>query len=63
MAKIVIEHHGKPVNEMKPTAGQKILIETVAAVVVMALRAWGRGSGKTVARKMLAQVILDMDEE
>jgi hypothetical protein len=63
MSKIVIEHHGKPVNEYRPTAAQKQLVEVTYSVVTMALRSWPRASGKTVVRKMLAQVILDGDDD
>lgn len=62
MNKIVIEHHGKPVNDMRPHPSQRLVIETVAQTVNIMLRYWGAASGKTVCRKMLAQVILDMDE-
>lgn len=61
MINITITHHGTPVNEMKPTAPQRLVIETVAQTVNIMLRYWPAASGKTVVRKMLAQVILDMD--
>lgn len=63
MSKIVIEHHGKPVNEMHPTGAQRLVVETVAQTVNIMLRQWPKASGKTVVRKMLAQIILDMDED
>lgn len=63
MPKIIIEHNGNPVNHMKPTASQYLVVETVARTVNIMLRHWPRASGKTVVRKMLAQTILDMDED
>lgn len=61
MARIVIEHNGTPVDTMTMTRHQKQIVEAVATLVHHCLLGWPRQSGKTVTRKMIAQVILDLD--
>jgi hypothetical protein len=47
---------------MEPTTKQKEFIEVFASLVNVYLKDWGKSSGKTVARKMLAERILKDDE-
>lgn len=49
-------------EELKPTKTQELIIREVTEYVNDELHSWGRQSGKTTLRQMIAKRILEDDE-